>query len=143
MAEFAVKLGPPEYFLLMVLAFTTVSAVLGKSALRGMTALFVGLAVGLVGLDQISGQARYTLGVPELLDGIEIVLVAVGLFAVAEVLYAALYEGRVSETPEPAEPGPHDGARLEALHSGVAARHRHRRAVRLHPGRRAPRFPPS
>ncbi|MBG9387479.1 tripartite tricarboxylate transporter permease [Caenimonas aquaedulcis] len=97
-AEFAVKLGPPEYFLLMVLAFTTVSAVLGASALRGMTSLFIGLAVGLVGLDQISGQARYTLGVPELLDGIEIVLVAVGLFAVAEVLYAALYEGRVAET---------------------------------------------
>ncbi|MBI2768709.1 MAG: tripartite tricarboxylate transporter permease [Burkholderiales bacterium] len=97
-AEFAVKLGPPEYFLLMLLAFTTVSAVLGQSALRGMTSLFIGLAVGLVGLDQISGQARYTLGVPELLDGIEIVLVAVGLFAVAEVLYAALYEGRTSET---------------------------------------------
>ena len=97
-AEFAVKLGPPEYFLLMVLAFTTVSAVLGKSPLRGMVSLFIGLAVGLVGLDQISGQARYTLGVPELLDGIEIVLVAVGLFAVAEVLYSALYEGRVTET---------------------------------------------
>ena len=97
-AEHAVKLGPPEYFLLMVLAFTTVSAVLGKSALRGIVSLFVGLAVGLVGLDQISGQARYTLGVPELLDGVEIVLVAVGLFAVAEVLYAVLYEGRVVET---------------------------------------------
>jgi putative tricarboxylic transport membrane protein len=96
-AEFAVKLGPPEYFLLMLLAFTTVSAVLGKSTLRGMTALFVGLAAGCVGLDQISGQGRYTGGVPELLDGIEIVLVAVGLFAVAEVLYAALYEGRVVE----------------------------------------------
>jgi putative tricarboxylic transport membrane protein len=96
-AEFAVKLGPPEYFLLMLLAFTTVSAVLGKSTLRGMTALFVGLAAGCVGLDQISGQGRYTGGVPELLDGIEIVLVAVGLFAVAEVLYAVLYEGKVTE----------------------------------------------
>jgi len=96
-AEFAVKLGPPEYFLLMLLAFTTVSAVLGKSTLRGMTALFVGLAAGCIGLDQISGQGRYTGGIPELLDGIEIVLVAVGLFAVAEVLYAVLYEGRVVE----------------------------------------------
>ncbi len=93
-ADFAVKLGPPEYFLLMLLAFTTVSAVLGKSTVRGMTALFVGLAAGCVGLDQISGQGRYTAGVPELLDGIEIVLVAVGLFAVAEVLYAVLYEGK-------------------------------------------------
>src|SRR5688500_13863841 len=97
-ADFAVQLGPPEYFLLMVLAFTTVSAVLGKSTLRGMTALFIGLAAGCIGLDQISGQGRYTGGIPELLDGIEIVLVAVGLFAVAEVLYAVLYEGRVVES---------------------------------------------
>ncbi|WP_234192727.1 tripartite tricarboxylate transporter permease [Pseudacidovorax sp. NFM-22] len=97
-AEFAVKLGPPEYFMLMLLAFTTVSAVLGKSTLRGMTALLIGLAVGCIGLDQISGQGRYTGGIPELLDGIEIVLVAVGLFAVAEVIYAVLYEGRVVET---------------------------------------------
>jgi len=96
-AEFAVRLGPPEYFLLMLLAFTTVSAVLGKSTLRGMTALFIGLAAGCVGLDQISAQSRYTGGIPELLDGIEIVLVAVGLFAVAEVLYAVLYEGRTVE----------------------------------------------
>lgn len=97
-ADFAVRLGPPEYFMLMVLAFTTVSAVLGQSSLRGMTALFVGLAMGCVGMDQISGAARYTGGQMELMDGIDIVLVAVGLFAVAEVLYAALYEGKVVET---------------------------------------------
>jgi len=93
-ADFAVTLGPPEYFLLMLLAFTTVSAVLGKSTLRGLTALFIGLALGLVGLDQITGQVRYTGGVPEFMDGIETVLVAVGLFAVGETLYLALYEGR-------------------------------------------------
>lgn len=93
-ADFAVKLGPPEYFCLMILAFTTVSAVLGASTLRGMTALFIGLAIGLVGMDQISAQVRYTGGVPEFLDGIEVVLVAVGLFAVGEALYNALYEGR-------------------------------------------------
>lgn len=97
-ADFAVKLGPPEYFMLMVLAFTTVSAVLGQSSLRGMTALFVGLAAGCIGMDQISGAARYTGGKMELLDGIDIVLVAVGLFAVAEVLYAAMYEGKVEES---------------------------------------------
>jgi putative tricarboxylic transport membrane protein len=49
-------------------------------------------------MDQIAGQARYTAGVPELLDGIEIVLVAVGLFAVAEALYAVLYEGGSAES---------------------------------------------
>jgi len=93
-AEFAVKLGPPEYFCLMLLAFTTVSAVLGRSTLRGLTALFVGLALGLVGIDQITGAVRLTGGVPEFMDGIEAVLVAVGLFAVGECLYNALYEGR-------------------------------------------------
>jgi putative tricarboxylic transport membrane protein len=97
-AEYAVKLGPPEYFCLMLLAFTTVSAVLGQSTVRGLTALFVGLAAGLVGMDQITGQARYTGNVPELLDGIEIVLVAVGLFAVSEALHAVLFEGKVVES---------------------------------------------
>ena len=97
-AKYAVKLGPPEYFMLMLLAFTTVSSVLGKSTLRGLTSLAIGLAMGLVGIDQISGQARYTLGVPELTDGLEVVLIAVGLFAVAEALYAVLFEGRVAET---------------------------------------------
>ena len=94
LAEFAVKLGPPEYFCLMLLAFTTVSAVLGQSTLRGITALFFGLALGLVGMDQITGQVRYTGGVIEFMDGVEVVLVAVGLFAVTEALYNALYEAK-------------------------------------------------
>jgi putative tricarboxylic transport membrane protein len=45
-------------------------------------------------MDQISGQLRYTGGIPELMDGIEVVLIAVGLFAVGEVIYNAMYEGR-------------------------------------------------
>ena len=100
-AAYAIRLGPPEYFLLMVLAFCTVSAVLGQSTVRGLTALGIGLAMGLVGIDQISGQARYTGGVPELMDGLEVVLIAVGLFAVAEALYAVLYQGGQVETQNP------------------------------------------
>ncbi len=95
-ANYAVLLGPPEYFCLMLLAFTTVSAVLGKSVLRGMTALFLGIGMGLVGIDQISGATRYTGGIPEFFDGLEVVLIAVGLFAVGETLYTALYEGRLT-----------------------------------------------
>ncbi|MCX7250229.1 MAG: tripartite tricarboxylate transporter permease [Burkholderiales bacterium] len=94
LADYAVRLGPPEYFCLMLLAFTTVSAVLGNSTLRGMTALFIGLALGLIGMDQITGQVRYTGNVLELMDGVEVVLVAVGLFAVGEAFYNALYEGK-------------------------------------------------
>ncbi|WP_119155385.1 tripartite tricarboxylate transporter permease [Caldimonas tepidiphila] len=98
LADVALQFGPPEYFALMVLAFITVAAVLGSSVLRGLTALFIGLAIGLIGMDEISGQARYTLGVPELVDRIEVTLIAVGLFAVGEALFYALYEGRVKET---------------------------------------------
>ncbi|MGQ0675055.1 MAG: tripartite tricarboxylate transporter permease [Rhodospirillales bacterium] len=89
--EFALRFGPAEYFSLMVLAFVTVSAVLGNSALRGMTSLFFGIWLGLIGVDLQTGQARVTFGVPELLDGINVIVVAVGLFAVGEALFLALH----------------------------------------------------
>ncbi|MET0847972.1 MAG: tripartite tricarboxylate transporter permease [Pseudomonas sp.] len=91
-ATLALKFGPAEYFAILVLSFTTVSAVLGASMLRGFASLGIGLTIGLIGLDSTSGIARYTLGVPELVDGIEVVLVAVGLFAVGEALYSLLYQ---------------------------------------------------
>lgn len=87
--ELALKLGPAEYFSLMLLCFVTVSAVLGGSALRGLTSLAFGLFLGLVGIDLQTGQPRMTFGIPELLDGVNVVLVAVALFAVGETLYLA------------------------------------------------------
>ncbi|MCW8087756.1 tripartite tricarboxylate transporter permease [Sabulicella glaciei] len=87
--DLALRLGPAEYFALMVLCFVTVSAVLGGSALRGLTSLFFGLALGLVGIDLQTGQPRMTFGIPELLDGVNVVLVAVALFAVGEALHMA------------------------------------------------------
>jgi putative tricarboxylic transport membrane protein len=89
MVQVALRFSPAAYFALMVLAFTTVSAVLGSSLARGLASLFLGVALGLVGIDLQSGQARFTLGVPELLDGIDVVVVAVGLFAVGETFYMA------------------------------------------------------
>ncbi len=87
--DFALVLGPAEYFALMVLCFVTVSAVLGGSALRGLVSLGFGLLLGLVGIDLQTGQPRLTFGVPELLDGVNVVLVAVALFAVGEALHMA------------------------------------------------------
>ena len=98
--ELGLKFGPPEYFALMVLAFMTVSAVLGESTLRGMGSLFLGLAIGLVGIDNQTGQARFAFDVPQLLDGIEVVTVAVGLFAVGETLYFASKLNHVNEKLE-------------------------------------------
>jgi putative tricarboxylic transport membrane protein len=92
--EVALSFGPAEYFALMVFAFTTVSAVLGSSTARGLASLFVGLLLGLAGIDSQTGQARFTFGVPELLDGVDVVVLAVGLFAVGEALHAASSAGK-------------------------------------------------
>jgi putative tricarboxylic transport membrane protein len=96
----ALKFGPAEYFALMVFAFTTVAAVLGASTVRGLTSLFLGLLLGLVGIDTQTAAARFAFGVPELLDGIDVVVLAVGLFAVGEALYMAAYAGRQPATLE-------------------------------------------
>src|SRR5262245_33541064 len=64
----ALLFGPSEYFALMVLAFVTVSAMLGSSALRGLTSLALGILLGLVGVDLQTGQPRFTFGLYELLD---------------------------------------------------------------------------
>ncbi|MBW7916489.1 MAG: tripartite tricarboxylate transporter permease [Trueperaceae bacterium] len=89
MVRLGLAFGPADYFALMVLAFTTVTAVLGSSLVRGLTSLLFGIGLGMVGIDLQSGQARYTLGSLELLDGISVITVAVGLFAVGETLYVA------------------------------------------------------
>ena len=92
--ELALKFGPAEYFSLMVLAFVTVSAVLGSSAVKGMTCLSLGIFLGMIGIDLQTGQPRFTFGITELLDGINVIVVAVGLFAVGETLYLAAYGKR-------------------------------------------------
>jgi putative tricarboxylic transport membrane protein len=96
--DIALKFGPAEYFALMIFAFVTVAAVLGSSTVRGLTMLFLGLLLGLVGIDDQTGQMRFAFGVPELLDGIDVVVLAVGLFAVGEALYVAAYQSRQVET---------------------------------------------
>jgi putative tricarboxylic transport membrane protein len=101
LVDIAVKFGPEDYFALMCVAFVTVSATFGNSPLRGLTSLFLGLTLGLVGIDKLTGQARLTFGVPELLDGVEVTTLAVGLFAVGEALYVASRHKHSSETLEP------------------------------------------
>jgi putative tricarboxylic transport membrane protein len=88
-ADIAVQITPSAKFALIMLAFVTISATFGGSPLRGLLSLFLGLAVGLVGTDLQSGQARFALGRPELLDGIDFITVVIGLFAIGETLYVA------------------------------------------------------
>jgi putative tricarboxylic transport membrane protein len=94
LASVALRFGPAEYFGLTVLAFTTVAALVGASVTRGLLSLFLGLALGLIGIDQLTGEARFSFGVPQLLDGIDVMVLVIGLFAVGETLYQAWRHGR-------------------------------------------------
>jgi putative tricarboxylic transport membrane protein len=88
-AGLAIAFGPSEYFAIAVFAFAAVSSMLGTSPSRGLFSLFLGITAGVVGIDSLTGQSRFTMGFPSLLDGISIVVVAVGLFAVGEALWVA------------------------------------------------------
>ena len=135
--KMAIKFSPAAYFSLMILAFTTVSAMLGASLLRGLIALFVGIGIGLVGTDKLTGQGRFTMGFLELLDGIDIVVVAVGLFAVGEALYVASRPGAAQCRDHPGQGLAADDPRgMAALLEALAARHLPRLSVRRAAGRR-------
>ena len=83
--------APLEYLAIILVAFMGVSAVLGSSRVRGLASLLVGLTIGLVGIDFVTGQQRLTMGIPQLADGIDVVVVAVGIFAVGEALWVAAH----------------------------------------------------
>ncbi len=88
-ADLAIKVGAAEYVALMLVAFTTVSSLLGASQIRGFIALSIGLVLGLVGADLQSGLSRLTFGNESALEGIETVPVIVSIFALGEALYIA------------------------------------------------------
>ena len=115
-ARFAISFGEPEKFALILLAFVTVSAAFGDSPLRGLTSLAIGLTIGLIGLDELSGRARLTPSNPDflggfgrefwiwanqqLLGGIGVTILAVALFAIGEALSVAGSQHRSSENIE-------------------------------------------
>jgi putative tricarboxylic transport membrane protein len=85
-AQIALRFGPPEFFSLMVAALTMVTSLAGRSIVKALLSTFFGLAIATIGIDMQSGVPRFTFGNPELLDGLEFLTVAIGLFALCEVL---------------------------------------------------------
>jgi putative tricarboxylic transport membrane protein len=88
-ADLAIQVGAADYVALMLVAFTTVSSLLGASQIRGFIALSVGLVLGLIGADLQSGLSRLTFGNQAAVEGIETVPVIVSIFALGEALYIA------------------------------------------------------
>lgn len=97
LADAAVKFGPAEYFALAVFAFVAIATVVSDSAIRGLAALAIGLAIAMVGIDQPTGTERFTFGLRTLFDGIDIVVLTVALLALGEVFHQASRIGRSDE----------------------------------------------
>jgi putative tricarboxylic transport membrane protein len=86
LAKVAIYFGPSEYFVLMIFAFATISALMGTNPVKSLIGLTVGLIVGVVGVDSTTGVLRFTFGEAELYDGFEFLIVIVGFFAVSEIM---------------------------------------------------------
>jgi TctA family transporter len=86
LSELALKFGPAEYCSLMILGLIGAVVLAHGSLLKAIAMVVLGLLLGLVGTDVNSGAARFAFGVPELIDGLGIVSVAMGLFGFAEIL---------------------------------------------------------
>src|SRR5687768_9087803 len=89
LARWALSFGPPETFALMLLGLTTCTLLAGDDPLKGYISMVLGLMLAMVGYDIISGDARFGFGIPEMMDGIDFLPVAIGLFGLGEVLAGA------------------------------------------------------
>jgi putative tricarboxylic transport membrane protein len=89
LARWSLAFGPPETFALMLLGLTTVTLLAGDSPVKTYISMVFGLMLAMVGFDVISGDARFAFGIPEMMDGIDFLPVAIGLFGLGEVLAGA------------------------------------------------------
>ena len=86
LAEIALKFGAPEYFSLMLMGLVAAAVLAGDNITKALAMVTVGLLLGIVGTDVNSGMARYSFGIPELTDGIGFIVIAVGVFAIGEIV---------------------------------------------------------
>ncbi|GAA0998017.1 tripartite tricarboxylate transporter permease [Acrocarpospora macrocephala] len=100
-SRLAGSLGPPEFFMLVILALALMTGIVGDDKIKGLLSALFGFAIATVGIDLVTGQSRFTFGNPLLLGGIDMVPVTVGLFAIGEVLYS-IYTGQHRKGPEAA-----------------------------------------
>ncbi|RKW70761.1 tripartite tricarboxylate transporter permease [Galactobacter caseinivorans] len=89
LAAFSTSFGPAEYFALALFAFIATSSVVSDSALKGLTALLLGLGISTIGIDSVTGTERFSFGVPQLFDGVSLVTVTVAILALGEVFHIA------------------------------------------------------
>ena len=86
LAKWALKFGPAEYFALRVFAIATMGGMLGSKPAKALLGCFIGLSLAMVGIDSGTGVYRLTFGNVHLSDGIQFIVVVIGLFAISEIL---------------------------------------------------------
>ena len=86
LAEMALKFGAPEYFSLMLMGLVAAAVLAHGDMIKSLAMVAMGLLLGIIGTDVNSGMARYSFGIPELTDGIGFIVIAVGVFAVGEIV---------------------------------------------------------
>ena len=86
-ARFALKFGPPEYFMLMCFALAATAAISKEAMLKGLLSMSLGLMIATVGIDPQSGAIRFTFGIPALKTGIDFVIVIIGVYGLGEVFH--------------------------------------------------------
>jgi len=86
LAQVAIMFGPAEFFALMIFAFSSMAVMMGKDPIKTGIGAVLGVMVAMVGVDSGTGVLRYTFGMAELYDGIDFVVMIIGLFAISEIL---------------------------------------------------------
>ncbi len=86
LARVALKFGPPEYFAIALLGLLVLSRLTGKSALKSYALVLAGVLLATIGVDPVSGYARFAFGYQKLLEGIDFMPVVMGLYGIGEVL---------------------------------------------------------
>ncbi len=89
LAAIAIRFGAPEFALLYVIALTLIAAVSGEDTIKGLIAATIGIAISLIGLDPMSGYQRFTFGSVQLMAGISLVPLLIGMFAISEIIVNA------------------------------------------------------
>lgn len=86
LSELAIQFGPPEYVLLMVFAFTCLATMVGSRPVKTLIGTLLGLMMATVGIDSGTGILRFTMDIPNFFDGVDFLVVVIGVFAISEVL---------------------------------------------------------
>ena len=89
LAEFALRFSSPDFAALLVFSMTVIATVSGQSMLKGLISAALGLAIAVIGLDPMSGGSRFTFGIPDLMGGISLVPLLIGMFALSEIFVQA------------------------------------------------------